>query len=88
MISHENRLPADDSHEISCLICYLKPPSKLWICRLLQIIGSDLRVKAIHECSKAQIGQILHKSYAQVTHSRTGRRVSHGCTFVAIRIGP
>ena len=22
MILHENRLPADDSHEISCLICY------------------------------------------------------------------
>ena len=22
MIFHENRLPADDSHEISCLICY------------------------------------------------------------------
>ena len=25
---------------------------------------------------------------AQVTHSRTGRRISHGCTFVAICIGP
>ena len=22
MTLHENRLPADDSHEISCLICY------------------------------------------------------------------
>ena len=22
MIFHENRLPADDSHEMSCLICY------------------------------------------------------------------
>ena len=22
MVFHENRLPADDSHEISCLICY------------------------------------------------------------------
>ena len=22
MIFHENRLPADDSHEISCLVCY------------------------------------------------------------------
>ena len=22
MIFHENRLPADDSHEISCIICY------------------------------------------------------------------
>ena len=30
-------------------------------------------------------------SYAQVTHSRTGRRISHGynpTSFVAIRIGP
>ena len=25
---------------------------------------------------------------AKVTHSRTGGRISHGCTFVAIRIGP
>ena len=24
MIFHENRLPADDSHEISCLICYFR----------------------------------------------------------------
>ena len=26
--------------------------------------------------------------YAQVTHSRTGRWISHGCAFVAICIGP
>ena len=24
MVFHENRLPADDSHEISCLICYFE----------------------------------------------------------------
>ena len=24
MLLHENRLPADDSHEISCLICYFE----------------------------------------------------------------
>ena len=24
MIFHENRLPVDNSHEISCLICYFK----------------------------------------------------------------
>ena len=39
MIFHENRLPADDSHEISCLICYFLKSSKIWNCRLLQIIG-------------------------------------------------
>ena len=36
---HENRLPADDSHEISCLICYFEIAAKfvvvggaLWVC--------------------------------------------------------
>ena len=39
MIFRENRLPADDSHEISCLICYfLKKSIKSLICRLLQVI--------------------------------------------------
>ena len=45
MIFHEYRLPADDSHEISCLICYFWKSSKLWNCRLLQIIGGTLWVK-------------------------------------------
>ena len=44
MILHENRLPADDSHEISCLICYEKN-RKICNCPLLQIIGGALRVK-------------------------------------------
>ena len=43
MIFHENCLPADDSHEISCLICYFWKTSKIWNCRLLQIIGGALR---------------------------------------------
>ena len=46
-----------------------------------------LTVKAApHECV-IRTGQ----PYAQVTHSRTGRRISHGynpASFVAIRIGP
>ena len=45
MIFHENRLPADDSHEISSLICYFCKSGKIWNCRLLQIIGGALRVK-------------------------------------------
>ena len=46
MIFHEIRLPADDSHEISCLICYFwKKKSKIWNFRPLQIIGDALRVK-------------------------------------------
>ena len=44
MIYHENRLPADDSHEISCLICYFWNSGKIWNCHLLQIIGGALRV--------------------------------------------
>ena len=45
MLFHENRLPADDSHEISCLICYFRKNDKIWNCLLLQIIGGTLRVK-------------------------------------------
>ena len=44
MIVHENRLPADDSHEISWLICYFWKSSKIGNCRLLQIIGGALWV--------------------------------------------
>ena len=29
MIFHENRLPADDSHEIPCLICYFLKSDKI-----------------------------------------------------------
>ena len=36
MIFHENRLPADDSHEISHLI-FLKIGKDVEICRLLQL---------------------------------------------------
>ena len=39
MIFHENRLPADNSHEISWLICCFWKHGKIWNCRLLQIIG-------------------------------------------------
>ena len=45
MIFHENRLPADDSHEISCLICYFWKSGINWNCHLLQIIGGALWVK-------------------------------------------
>ena len=34
IIFHENPLPADDSHEISFLICYLWKSGKIWNCRL------------------------------------------------------
>ena len=44
MIFHEICLPAEDSHEISCLICYLKKKNGKIYCRLLQIIGGALRV--------------------------------------------
>ena len=44
MIFHENRLPADDFHEISCLICYFGKSSKILNCRLLQIIDGPLWV--------------------------------------------
>ena len=44
---------ADNSHEISCLICYFWKGSKITNCRLLQIIGGALWVKrgTITTCS-------------------------------------
>ena len=44
MIFHENRLPADDSHEMSCLICYFWKRGKIWNCPLLHIIDGALWV--------------------------------------------
>ena len=44
MVFQENRLPADDSLEISCLICYFWKSGNIWKCRLLQIIGGALTV--------------------------------------------
>ena len=44
MILHENYLPADDSHEISCLIWVFYESGKIFNCRQLQIIGGALRV--------------------------------------------
>ena len=47
MIFHENHLPADDSHEISCIICYFWKAGKFWKCCLLQIIGGALWVNRL-----------------------------------------
>ena len=47
MIVHEKRLLAHDSHGIPCLICYFWKSSKIWNCRLLQIIGGALWVNNI-----------------------------------------
>ena len=48
MIFHENRLPADDSHEVSCPICcYFWKSSTICSCRLLQIIGGALWFKTL-----------------------------------------
>ena len=57
MVFHENRLPTDDSHDISCLIfmpylLFLKKWQNL-NCRMLQIIGGALWVNAFtHFCRK------------------------------------
>ena len=47
MIFHKNTQPADDSHKVSCLICYFWKSSKICNCRLLQIKGGALSVKDI-----------------------------------------
>ena len=38
-------MPADDSHEISCLFVIFEKKIKILDCRLLQIIGGALRAK-------------------------------------------
>ena len=48
MILHENRLPADDSHEISFPICYFQKGGTILNSRLLQMIGGALMVKKLH----------------------------------------
>ena len=45
MIINENRLRADDSHEVSCLICYVRKSGNFFNCRLLHIIDGALRVR-------------------------------------------
>ena len=58
MIFHENRLSADDSHEISCHICYFwKKSGKIVNGRLLQIVGGALRVKfSLRDFLTSEIG--------------------------------
>ena len=48
MIFHKNCLPADNSHEISCLIGYFWKSREIWYCLLLQIIGGVLWVNLNH----------------------------------------
>ena len=56
MILHENRLPADVSHEISCLICYFQKSVKILNCRLLQImVESDGNCNPTTTCSDTVI---------------------------------
>ena len=59
MIYHENCLPADNSHEISCLICYFGKSSEILNCRLLQIIGGALRVKVFSISDKSMFADNL-----------------------------
>ena len=47
MILHENRLPEDDSHEISCLICLFFKSGEILNCRLLQNISGALRINIL-----------------------------------------
>ena len=47
MIFHENHLLADNSHQISCLICCFWKSSKIWNGQLLQIVGDALRLNIV-----------------------------------------
>ena len=82
MIFIENRLPADDSHVISCLISYLKnnnknkqqqqkkkkTNSKILNCRLLQSVGGALWVKKLRTGERVKIEHV--KKYLPHTECR------------------
>ena len=55
MIFHENRLPADDSHEISCLICYFEKAAKFEIVVCCKIIGCTLRINTKNDLFCSQL---------------------------------
>ena len=59
MIFHENPLLADDSHEISSLICYVRKSGKILNCHLLQIIGGALRVRLFLFFQLATVAKLL-----------------------------
>ena len=59
MIFHENRLLADDSHEISCLIHYFGKRSRILNCHLLQVIGGALRVNSIRHHQTYKVVSLL-----------------------------
>ena len=77
MIFHENRLPADDSHEVSYLICYFRKGGKNR--RLLKIKGGALRVKTIVK-SKILSHQYfcLEKGHLHIFSSGLQSRYYHG----------
>ena len=52
MIFHENRLPADDSHEISCLIVFFEKSANLKLSSAAKIIGGALWVNMYIEIRK------------------------------------
>ena len=55
MIFHENRLPADISHEISCLICYFRKGDKILYYYLtlgpLAVLIKSLYLKTVSICT-------------------------------------
>ena len=66
---------------ITCYLCHVKPIINI----IIFTIFMEIFVLCISFTYKVYI------AYAQVTHSRTGRRISHGynpASFVANCIGP
>ena len=80
MIFHDICLPADNSHAISFLICKFWKSSKIWNCRLLQIIGGALwinkRVKILY--LNIFIFQTWNMAWLSVTGLRMASSYRHG----------
>ena len=66
IIFHENCLPADDSHELSCLICNFWKSGKIWYCRLLQTIGGarlETHKQVLLQIMKTQVCKFTQLKY-------------------------
>ena len=67
MIFHENCLLADNSHEISFLICYYEKAAKFEIVVCCKIIGGALRVKICAILHVFHIYFVVHIFYDHIS---------------------
>ena len=78
MILHENRLPADDSREIPCLICYFLKKKKKQNLKLSSAANYRWRLKGL--CQKRNVVKNHQKLYGlnSIQKKQNQKSTSHG----------